>query len=327
MKNYSFKTFCISLLLIVFTHFSCKKLDPVSVTKFSTSLTTPQIGYNEASVTGNFIDIGEGIVSYGHCWSTSPNPTINDFKVTKSGKPGKQVDFTSQLTGLASGTDYYVRAFATTDETTIYSDEISFKTTQLMDVEGNIYKTVTIGTQTWMAENLKTTKYRNGDAIGTTSPATLDISGEVSPKYQWASNGDDANVKDYGRMYTWFAATDSRNICPAGWHLPTDAEWTTMVTYLGGVNIAGGKLKEAGVLHWESPNADADNSSGFTAVAAGARNYANFYDFKHQAYFWTATLDLYGNGAYVRTIQPIAGPIYDEAWSQERGYSVRCLKD
>ena len=102
------------------------------------------------------------------------------------------------------------------------------------DIDGNVYQTVTIGTQVWMKENLKVTKYCNGDVIGTTTPASLDISGEDTPKYQWAPNGDESNVAVYGRLYTWHAVTDSRNVCPTGWHLPDDAEWATLTTFLGG---------------------------------------------------------------------------------------------
>jgi uncharacterized protein (TIGR02145 family) len=100
------------------------------------------------------------------------------------------------------------------------------------DIDRDIYKTVTIGTQVWMAENLKTTKYSNGDSIGTTTPATLDITTEKTPKYRWSYGGEESNVAKYGRLYTWYAATDSRNVCPTGWHVPTDAEWTTLTNYL-----------------------------------------------------------------------------------------------
>lgn len=86
------------------------------------------------------------------------------------------------------------------------------------DIDGNVYHTVTIGTQVWMVENLKVTKYRNGDLIGTTTPATLDISGEAEPKYQWVYDGKESNVSTYGRLYTWYAITDNRNVCPKGWH-------------------------------------------------------------------------------------------------------------
>jgi uncharacterized protein (TIGR02145 family) len=118
-------------------------------------------------------------------------------------------------------------------------DKVS--TNQLTDKDGNIYNSVTIGTQMWITENLKTTKYSNGDAIPTT---TLDISLESTPKYQWAYGDDSTNIATYGRLYTWYAVIDSRNICPTGWHVPTDAEWETLKTNLGGDTIAGGKLKQ-----------------------------------------------------------------------------------
>ena len=88
------------------------------------------------------------------------------------------------------------------------------------------------GSQVWMVENLKTTIYRNGDLVGTTTPATLDITSENTPEYQWAYDGIESNVVTYGRLYTWYAVTDSRNICPTGWHFPSDAVWITLIDYL-----------------------------------------------------------------------------------------------
>ena len=111
------------------------------------------------------------------------------------------------------------------------------------DIDGNIYRTITIGTQVWMAENLKTTRYRNGDLIGTTTPATLVIEGESAPKYQWAYDGNESNVATYGRLYTWYVATDSRNVCPIGWHVPTDAEWTVLTEFTA---LPGGARLEDG---------------------------------------------------------------------------------
>ncbi|MFZ3064200.1 MAG: fibrobacter succinogenes major paralogous domain-containing protein, partial [Nitrospirota bacterium] len=133
--------------------------------------------------------------------------------------------------------------------------------TTVTDIDGNVYNTVTIGAQVWMKENLKATKYRNSEDIPTT---IADISGETSPKYQWAYGGNINNAAVYGRLYTWYAATDSRGLCPTGWHVPTNAEWTTLTDYLG--TDPGGKMKEAGTAHWTTPNTGADNSSGFTAL-------------------------------------------------------------
>jgi uncharacterized protein (TIGR02145 family) len=103
----------------------------------------------------------------------------------------------------------------------------------MTDQDGNVYTSVTIGTQVWMVENLKTTKYRNGDLIGTTTPATLNISAEATPKYQWAPNYAESIVTTYGRLYTWYAVTDTRNVCPTGWHVPTNVEWSILTTFLG----------------------------------------------------------------------------------------------
>ena len=119
------------------------------------------------------------------------------------------------------------------------SDNITLYTvgSTVTDIDNNVYNTVIIGTQIWLKENLKVTKYRNSDTITTT----------------WAYNGNESNVSTYGRLYDWYAATDSRGLCPTGWHLPTDAEWTTLTDYLEGLSVAGGKLKEAGTTHWNSP--------------------------------------------------------------------------
>ena len=121
-----------------------------------------------------------------------------------------------------------MRAYATNSAGTAYGAEVSF-TTLTTDVDGNVYHTVTIGTQTWMVENLKTTKYRNGEAIGTTIGNVLNSS---TSTYQWAYGGIEANVAKYGRLYNWYAATDIRGIAPAGWHVPNDAEWTTLESYV-----------------------------------------------------------------------------------------------
>ena len=198
--------------------------------------------------------------------------------------------------------------------------------TAVTDKDGNVYKTVTIGSQVWMAENLKTTKYLNGDSIGTTIPATLGINGESTPKYQWAYGGNESNVATYGRLYTWYAVTDSRNVCPTGWHVPTNVELTTLTTYLGGDSIAGIKLKETGSTHWISPNTGATNESGFTALPGGYRGYeGSSYFTGYAGYWWSATESdatnawyhgLYYNGIYEHNLSN----------SKKVGFSVRCIK-
>ncbi len=195
------------------------------------------------------------------------------------------------------------------------------------DIDGNVYPTVSIGTQVWMKENLKVTRYRNGDLIGTTTSATLDVSGESSPKYQWACNGDEDNVAVYGRLYTWYAVTDSRNVCPAGWHLPTDAELKTLVTYLGGAKIAGGKLKETGHSHWESPNTGATNETGFTALPGSYRSITGeFNHFGNCGGWWSSSvMNTYMAWTlYMTAIVSYSG-MYP--YGKSLGFSVRCLKE
>jgi uncharacterized protein (TIGR02145 family) len=199
---------------------------------------------------------------------------------------------------------------------------------KITDADGNVYKTVTIGTQVWMAENLKTTKYLNGDLIETSTPATLDIFAEATPKYQWAYKGNESNVATYGRLYTWYAVTDSRNVCPTGWHVPTDAEWTTLTTSLGGEDVAGGKLKEKGTRRWQSPNREATNSSGFTALPSGYRYYSGTYhNIGSYGYWWSST-EYLGSGADYRSLDYYTTNVSSSFFgSKFFGFSVRCLQD
>jgi uncharacterized protein (TIGR02145 family) len=198
---------------------------------------------------------------------------------------------------------------------------------KITDVDGNVYSTVTIGTQVWMKENLKTSKYNNGDVIGTTTPATKDITAEAIPKYQWACEGNEINVATYGRLYTWYTVTDIRGVCPTGWHVPTDAEWTTLTTYLGGDSVAGGKLKETGITHWTTPNTGATNETGFTALPSGYRYLdGSIYNSGLIGFWWSSTeysaTDAYFSFmiCYFSTLRRL----YD---NKKFGFSVRCLRD
>lgn len=210
----------------------------------------------------------------------------------------------------------------------MHAQQNNVKTTTrdtITDIDGNVYHTVIIGTQTWMVENLKTKRYRNGDVIGTTSPATLDISKESAPKYQWAYEGDEKNVASYGRLYTWYALTDNRNVCPTGWHVSTDSEWTILVNFLGGDSIAVGKLKEAGTSHWKSPNT-ATNESGFTALPAGNRPDDFFEGIGEWAHFWTSTESEVKNSAAYRWL--IESSFIQRSYCpKDCGWVVRCIKD
>jgi len=195
------------------------------------------------------------------------------------------------------------------------------------DGEGNIYGKIIIGTQIWLKENLRTTKYSNGDLIGTTTPAELDIHDEIAPKYQWAYAGNENNVPTYGRLYTWYAITDTRNVCPSGWHVPSDEEWLTLENYLGGSAIAGGKLKETGTTHWTTPNYVATNETGFTALPNGWRHQGlTFVNFAKFGGWWSST-EYSETDAFCNYVSYKSGTVTEEIDSKKSGIGVRCIKN
>jgi len=198
----------------------------------------------------------------------------------------------------------------------------------MTDQNGNTYKTITIGTQTWMAENLRVTKYRNGDPIPnvTDNAAWKALTTGAYCSYGNTANKDD--IASYGRLYNWYAASESRNIAPAGWHVPTDAEWTTLTTTLLGETRAGGKMKEAGTTHWKYVNIDATNESGFTALPSGSRNSSEgiFCLLGYFGWWWSSTAD--GAADAWSHI-----PDYSDAscvrgsYTKQDGFAMRLVKD
>lgn len=268
---------------------------------------------------GNVTSDGGAIVTArGVCWSISVNPTTSNSKTTDGTGMGT---FTSSLTGLTAATTYYVRAYATNSVGTAYGTQVSFISATTSS--GGSFDSVTIGNQIWTLKNLDVTTYRNGDAIP-----------QVTDSAQWRGlttgawcyyNNDPANAAVYGKLYNWYAVTDPRGLAPSGWHIPTDAEWTILTTFLGGESVAGGKMKEAGTMHWLSPNTEATNESGLTILPGGAGN-GNFLGIGKFGYFWSSSEfnTLFG---WERTLYNFAGNVGilgGEKWS---GRSVRCLKD
>ena len=196
---------------------------------------------------------------------------------------------------------------------------------KVSDIDGNVYKTVKIGANTWMAENLKTTRYNNGDLIGTTTSENADVTQEDEPKYQWAYNDDESNVPVYGRLYTYYAATDYRNICPKGWHLPTYYEWRIMVDYVGGEDVAGGNLKEKGTDHWKSPNTGATDDYGFRALPGGIRFPMGIYNWQHtSANFWCYKDENYVN---LWRLYYDYSEISKLNYMESTGFCVRCVQN
>jgi uncharacterized protein (TIGR02145 family) len=198
-----------------------------------------------------------------------------------------------------------------------------------VDIDSNAYPIVKIGNQWWTVENLKVTHYRDGTAI----PLVTDNSAwyGLSTGAYCAYNNDASNESDtYGYLYNWYAVNGNGgtyNLAPSGWHVPSDAEWQTLVDYLGGGAVAGGKLKEAGTAHWKSPNTGATNESGFTALPWGDRNIlSDFVDVGSGADFWSST-ELGSSGAWYRELGFDHASVYRNYCSKPRGFSVRLVRD
>jgi uncharacterized protein (TIGR02145 family) len=195
------------------------------------------------------------------------------------------------------------------------------------DIDSNVYQTVTIGTQIWMKENLKTIHYSNGDAIPNITDTTA-WTGLTTGAY-CNYNNDSTKVATYGRLYNWYAVADDRNVCPAGWTVPKDADWTTLINYLGGESVAGGKMKEVGTMHWTYPNTGANNSSVFTGLPAGLRDdLAGFYDIDKGGSFWSANANSSEPSyAYFLLLWFSEVKVQYFSYYKSLGNSVRCLKD
>jgi uncharacterized protein (TIGR02145 family) len=296
------------------------------------TLTTNNVIYfsTTASSGGNITDNGGSTVTArGVVWNTTGTPTISDSKTTDGSGTGT---YFSSMTALSPGTTYYVRSYATNSTGTAYGNEISFTTTAISqpvtDIDGNTYNTVQIGTQVWMSENLKTSRYRNGGSI----PYVVgNTDWQALTKGAWSNyDHDAANDAIYGKLYNWYT-TLGDTLCPIGWHVPSDNEWTILTDYLGGESVAGGKMKSIGTNYWIDPNTVATNESGFSALPGGFRiNYGSFLFIRDHAFFWSATeydFDyawnryLNYNNSYVYRI------IHFNYYYKSSGASVRCLKD
>lgn len=298
---------------------------------FTTLPLFPIVSTTEPLVVATFFSIVGGNATYdgggtiserGIYWGKSPSPELTGTKVISGTGLGT---FTAQLSNLAENTTYYIKAFAKNAGGIGYGDQLTLLTNStIKDIDNNAYGFVQIGNQWWFTENLKTTKYSNGESIGTTTPANKDITNETNPKYQWAYDSTESIASIYGRLYTGYVLIDSRGICPTGWHVPSDNDWSALITYLGGESIAAGKLKETGLSHWNSPNTNATNEYGFTALPGGGRDYTGrFGSLGDYANWYTSTINSYkmyelkwNSGAFV-----ISGT------TRQYGFSVRCVRD
>jgi uncharacterized protein (TIGR02145 family) len=282
-------------------------------------------------------DGGSIVTSRGVAYGLSTNPTILGNVTTDSSGLGLYV---STLLGLTSGTQYYVRAYATNAVGTAYGNELIFTTLALLgqpcpgtptvtDIDGNLYNTVQIGSQCWTQNNLKTSKYRNGNNII-----------NITDNSQWSQTNTnntgawcyyDNNVNNgvtFGKLYNWYAVNDSRGICPTGWHVPTFLEWSTVENFLGGDGVAGGALKSTS--GWNLPNIGATNSSNFSALPGGHRDpNGGFGGLGFDGYLWTSSIGGWGGGssAWTRTLNNSNQGFHYGGYGWGSGFSIRCLRD
>ncbi|MEI7830048.1 MAG: fibrobacter succinogenes major paralogous domain-containing protein [Prolixibacteraceae bacterium] len=286
----------------------------------ATTNTTATSGGNITS------DGGSSITARGVCWNTTTAPTIANNKTADGAGAGT---FTSTINGLTAGITYYVRSYATNSIVTVYGNEVILKIQvsavifnssltygSISDVEGNTYKTIEIGTQKWIAENLRTSKYKDGTAIPLVTDNTL-WDNLTTPAYCWHNNDAVTYKSTYGAIYNWYTVNTGK-LCPTGWHAPSYGEWATLRDYLGGLPVAGGKIKESGTAHWVTPNTGAANSSGLSILPGGLKNTN---EFGYYGWYWTSE-----SGACIRI--PYDCP---EFWiygiGNGGGASVRCLAD
>jgi uncharacterized protein (TIGR02145 family) len=197
----------------------------------------------------------------------------------------------------------------------------------IKDIDGNIYNTIRIGSQVWMKENLRTTKYNDGESIPFV-PDYADWAGYPTPGYCWYMNDSPSSKKEYGAMYNWYAVNTDR-LCPTGWHVASEEEWAILTDYLGGLSVAGGKLKEAGTLHWNAPNADATNESQFTGLPGGYRSFRDgaYFSIKNNGTWWSSSSNTSSSAWLIAITLYNTSDVQVVSGDKKYGVSVRCLKN
>ena len=315
------------ILSISLTH-SCKKDKPSTVPGAPT-IGTATAGNAQATVTFTVpvSDGGSAITGY--------TVTSNPGNITGTGSASSII-----VTGLTNGTAYTFIVTATNAIGTSVASSASNSVTPsvpgpITDNDGNVYNTVTIGTQVWMAENLKTTKYNDGTPIPNITVAAT-WAAATTGAYSDYSNTP-ANSTTYGRLYNWYvvdnnaatkvASNGGKNVCPTSWHVPTDAEWTTLTTYLGGEAVAGGKLKETGTTHWATPNTGATNETDFTALPGGTRGTDGTCKSVGLSGFWWSSAEYSSALAWYRGVGGGSTDVLRNGGHKQIGFSVRCVRD
>ncbi|MFN5620024.1 MAG: fibrobacter succinogenes major paralogous domain-containing protein [Flavobacteriales bacterium] len=287
------------------------------------------------------IDFGSGFVDIGTQQLLSVPYALYSASSEIASNGFSNVSFTGDTLYLANGTFLIIPGISAANNgggsgigahicgtPNIHNPNLTYST--MTDQEGNVYKTIVIGTQEWMAENLNTSIYRNGDAIST----NLDNAAWASTTSgAWAYYNNDAGYAcPYGKLYNWYTCVDARQLCPTGWHVPTDAEWTVLTDYLGGEAVAAGKMKTTGTIEaatglWYSPNTEATNSSGFSGAPGGVRYSNGAYYYIGDNGNWWSSSEVGTNAAWYRYLYYDDGNAGRSDCYKRNGFSVRCLRD
>ena len=315
--------------------------NPGSLAAITTAAVTSITGTTAVSGGNISSDGGSLITQRGVCYSTTPTPTTANTTVISGSGTGS---FTSNLTGLIPNSTYYVRAYAINSAGTAYGNEVSFTANTGIVISnpgagvtfnGYTYSTIVLGNgQEWMAENLRTTVYANGDPIPN---ITDNAQWQNLSTGAWAHYNHDSQYEDpYGKLYNWHTVADPRNVCPTGWHVPSDNEWSIFINYLdpnadGGINpnIAGNKMKIIGNQYWQSPNTDATNESGFSGLPGGWRASPGLFTYIGQyVQFWSSTEHSVNIGqARARGLYYNSSDAHRGGYAMGNGFNIRCLKD
>jgi uncharacterized protein (TIGR02145 family) len=338
-------TVSIFLLLIVVLK-SCKKCDsslPILNTYAATLITSTC-----ATLNGTINPRGSNAIASFEIGTTADYGKIVEGPASGSYSGAHiSMPIASIVTGLNQGTIYHYKIVGASSCDVIYGKDTTFTTlgsgesgiifssqlsySLIEDIDGNVYKTITIGNQEWMAENLRTTKYNDGTNINLVAPYDVTWLKLTTQGFCWYINNPSYYKNLIGALYNWYAVNTNK-LCPTGWHVPTDIEWTTLTNFAGGEAYAGGKLKEIGQTHWMTPNTGATNETGFTALPAGNRtNNGSFtslgyYGYLREGSWWSSTQSS-SSEAWLRTIVYDNKAILTKSFNKNYGLSIRCLKN
>jgi uncharacterized protein (TIGR02145 family) len=305
-----------------YTFITCRA--PLATTNDATNL-----GASKATLNGqvNANSVNDSVTKITFEYGTTVSYGITVVATPDTLKRTSNKAVSAGVTGLTPNTVYHYRVKAVNCGGTIYGDDKTFTSdpVTITDVDGNVYNVIRIGNQLWMKENLKVIQFKNNSPILLVTDA-MTWAGRFTPAYCWYNNDEGTSKPVYGALYNWHTVNTGM-LCPTGWHIPSDAEWTVLTNYLGGLSVAGGKLREIGTDHWNMTITEVTNETGFTALPGGRRNVDGTFDGIRLEGFWWSTTEYDATTAWVRFMINYLPETFRESSNKKWGLSVRCVKD